>query len=317
MATALPLELTRARFRPALLWAPLGGVLLVLIAVTLADWVAGGVHSVRPGPDEFGGTKLVVLRLVEWAQFVVFAYLVWRFCIRPVISRAGIGFDGLFILVAFTMNFWDPLDNFWTFAFQYNAHFLNVGSWGAEIPGWHSEGAESWAVPLAFIFGCYTWAWFAAVRLGSWILDRLRAARPAWSRARCFGVVYLVAAAQSGLSEVVFLRLEHWTYPTTVDGLTAFQGHTYAWPFFNPAIYGLTWVAMIWLRDSVDEDGLSSPERGIATSNVPTWSKPFLRYAAIVGFTSVVYIVTYFLPFNLLVAHGDMARDLPSYFPVP
>lgn len=314
---AVQLDRVTSSRKAAVLWAPLGAALMLLILVALGQWLADGVHSVDPGPDHFGGVNLVVMRLVEWGQFAAFLYLVWRFCVRPLARTRTIAFDGLFILVSFTMNFWDPLDNYWTFSFQYNAHFLNVGSWGDYIPGWHGPGASTWAVPLAFIFGCYTWSWFAAIRLGSWILNRLKEARPTWSRARCFLVVYLVAAVQAGVSENIFMRLQHWTYPTIQGSLTAFEGHSYAFPLFNPFIYGLTWVVMIWMRESVDDSGLSYPETGIAALNVPAWSKNVLRYLSMLSFASVIYIVTYFLPFNLLVAHGEKVTNLPSYFPLP
>lgn len=191
-------------------------------------------------------------------------------------------------------------------------------SWGGFIPGWQGDSPELWAVPLGFIFGCYTWSWFAAVRVGSYVLRRLsgaQRARPRWSQ---YLVVYLVAAAQCAVSELVFMRLGHWVYPTTVPGFTLWEGQ-YAWPWFNPFLYGLTWLALIWLRETAmnDDRGLSVIERGIDRLPVAGWQQTAMRFLSIFSFSSVVYILTYFLPFNLIMMHGTLNTHLPSYLPVP
>jgi hypothetical protein len=173
-------------------------------------------------------------------------------------------------------------------------------------------------VPLGFIFGCYTWSWFAAVRLGSYVLHRLSQAQrslPRWSQ---YLVVYLVAAAQCAVSEIVFMRLGHWVYPTTVEGFTLREGQ-YAWPWFNPFLYGLTSLALIWLRETAmnNDKGLSVIERAIDQLPVAGWQQTAMRFLSIFSFSSVVYILTYFLPFNLIMMHGTLNAHLPTYFPVP
>lgn len=312
-----PTSKRRAGRSPVLLWAPVWLALLVLAAVVLTRWGVGGVESIDPGADEFAGAKLLLLRGTEVAQFAVFVFLVWRYVVRTAFTRKPLEFDGVFIIVAFAMNFWDPLDNFSAFAFQYNAHFFNVGAWGGYIPGYHGPGPELWAVPLAFIFGCYTWAWFLAARSGSWLLDRLSQSRPAWGSLRRYGSVYIFMAAQVAVSEFLFLRLQHWTYPTTVPELTLWDGHSYAQPIFNPIFYGLTFLIVVWLRESSRTGGLSFPERGLEELHIPHRLQSLTRVAAVFGFLSVAYIVTYFVPFILITAHGTLNTDLPSYFPVP
>ncbi len=297
----------------------LGAACSLLAAVVILRWGLAGPSGVPPGPDEFGGIKLVLLRVLEWGQFAVFLALVGWFVVRPIMEKRGLGFDGLFILVSFAMNIWDPLDNYFVFAFQYNAHFLNLGSWGGFIPGWQGPMPELWPVPLAFIFGCYTWAWYAAVRVGSYVYRRLVVARPAWSQWARYGVVYVVVATQSAVTEIIFIRLEHWTYPTQTPGFVLWEGQ-YGWPWFNPLIYGLTWLVMVWLRESANQDnglGLSFAERGIDRFQVASWQKTAMRFLALFGFVSVVYILTYFVPFNLIMMFGTPVTDLPSYFPVP
>ncbi|GAY17672.1 hypothetical protein MSZK_43980 [Mycobacterium sp. shizuoka-1] len=297
----------------------LGAVFALVALVAIARWGLQGPHSVNPGPDEFGGVKLVILRVLEWGQFAAFLVLVGWFVVKPLVERRGLGFDGLFILVSFAMNIWDPLDNYFVFAFQYNAHFLNVGSWGGFIPGWQGPHPELWAVPLGFIFGCYTWSWYAAVRLGSFIYHRLVVARPAWAQWQRYGLVYLAVVVQSAISEIIFIRLEHWTYPTQNSFFVIGHGQ-YGWPWFNCIIYGMTWMVMVWLRESANQDngqGLSFVERGIDRYQIGSLQKTTLRFLAIFGFVSAVYILIYFVPFNLIMMNGTPVTDLPSYFPVP
>lgn len=309
---------TALRKRVNLGLVTLGAALMVLVVAVLFQWFAAGPQSVSPGTDHFGGIKLLLLRALEWGQFAVFLALLGWFVIKPVAERRSMGFDGLLILASFAMNIWDPLDNYVAFAFQYNANFVNLGSWGGFIPGWQGDSPELWAVPLGFIFGCYTWSWFAAVRLGSYVLHRLSDSQRAWPRWSQYLVVYLVAAAQCAVSEILFMRLGHWTYPTTVPGFTLWEGQ-YAWPWFNPFLYGLTWLALIWLRETAmnDDKGLSVIERGIDRLPVTRWQQTAMRFLSIFSFSSVVYILTYFLPFNLIMMHGTLNTHLPSYFPVP
>src|SRR5581483_5630419 len=121
---------------------------------------------IPPGPDPYPGTRLLVMRvLLEGAQFAAMAGLVAWLVLRPLARRSEIGFDGLFVLAALALNFWDPMDNYRFFAFQYNAHFVNVASWGDQIPGFASSG-RAWVVPVFFVFGAYTWAFYAASRIG-------------------------------------------------------------------------------------------------------------------------------------------------------
>jgi len=158
--TSVPEAQTRRRDvnRLSMAWPVLGAFSLVLACVVLGRWLAGGVTSVDPGDDPMPTWQLALMHAMEWIQFGAFVAIVWWVVVRPLLQGRGLGFDGLFVVAAFSLNFWDVMDNYWLFSFQYNAHHLNVGSWGAYIPGWHSPKPELWAVPIGFVFGAYTWA---------------------------------------------------------------------------------------------------------------------------------------------------------------
>lgn len=298
-------------------WATLGAASVILVVVVLGQWVAGGVHTVDPGPDAFGGTRLVLLHVLEWGQFAVFLAIAWAFVVRPLRERRPLGFDGLFVCAALLLNFWDPLDNYWTFAFQYNAHHLNVGSWGGYLPGWHGPDGERWVVPIGFVFGAYCWAFFAAARTGCVILARVARRRGGSPGMTGWSLVFLACAAICAVSELTYLQLGAIANLRTPSALTVGHGGPDGWPVYNPILFGLTWTAMTWLRWSRDADGLSAVERGAGALAVAPRARTVLRFLAIFAFVQVAYIGLYFLPWNLFAAGSDPLGGVPSYFPTP
>jgi len=298
-------------------WATLGGASAVLVVVVLTQWLADGVHAVDPGPDAFGGAKLVLLRVLEWGQFAVFVVIAWMFVARPLREHRALDFDGMFVLAAVLLNFWDPLDNYWTFSFQYNAHHLNVGSWGGFIPGWHGPAGEQWAVPVGFVFGAYCWAFFAAARAGCAILERFAVRRAGRPGASAWALVFVSCAAISATAELTYLSIGAFANIRTPAALTVGHGGPDGWPIYNPILFGLTWTTMTWLRWSRDANGLSAVERGVDRLAVSPHLQSVLRFLAIFAFLEVTYIGLYFLPWNLLASTSEPLGELPSYFPTP
>lgn len=101
-----------ARRSPVVAWATIGAATCMLMVYVLVRWVTHGVETLDPGRDDFSGFSLALVRLLEWSQFVVLLVLLGAYVVRPLIRRIGLGFDGLFILAALALNFWDPLDNY-------------------------------------------------------------------------------------------------------------------------------------------------------------------------------------------------------------
>ncbi len=301
---------------PVVPWAAIGVVSVVLMVVVSAQWVAAGITSLDPGSDPLPTSKLVLMRILEWGQFAALLYLLARFVVRPLLRSQELGFDGLFILAALALNFWDPLDNYLNFAFQYNAHFINVRSWGEFIPGW-SSGPDVWAVPILFVTGAYTWAFFGAATLGCWIIDRLGEREPSMPIIARFAVVFLANAAISGVSELIFLQTSSIANIGTPDALTLWSERYNGWPIYNPIFFGLAWTAVAWLRWSRDERGLSAVERGVDQLPLVGRSSSAVRFLAIFAFTQVSYILLYFVPWNLFALFHDPWPPLPSWFPVP
>ena len=203
----MPMSLSEAKsrrsalYRLTIAWPILGAASLLLASYTLIRWLVGGVSSVQPGHDPMPAPQLMLMHALEWIQFAAFVAIVWWVVIRPLIQRHPLGFDGLFVIAALLLNFWDVMDNYWLFAFQYNAHHLNVGSWGGFIPGWNSPEPELWAVPIGFVFGAYTWAFFLAVRVGCRLLTYVRGRYPSWGPLRAFGLVFVANMLLEALND--------------------------------------------------------------------------------------------------------------------
>lgn len=301
-----------------LTWAAIGAVSVVFVLYVLVGWVSGGVAQVVPGSDPMAPGKAIVMHVLEWGQFAVFVAILWHFVLRRLVRREALGFDGLFVLAAILLNFWDVLDNYSVFSFQYNAHQLNLGSWAGFIPGWRSPEPELWAVPIAFVFGAYTWAFFVAVRSGCQILSRVHLRHPDWAPWRGFAIVFASNAALCAVSENVYLRIGAFANIHPYEALTVWDGQPYAWPVYNPILFGLTWTAMTALRWYRDQDGLSFVERAIPEVVRSGRLQTLLRFFAIFAFLELTYILLYFLPWNAFALMRTVPPNIvPSYFPVP
>ena len=80
--------------------------------------------------------QLTLMHALEWIQFAAFVAIVWWVVIRPLIQRRPLEFDGLFVIAALlVLKFWDVMDNYWVFAFQYNAHHPECRILGRLHPG--------------------------------------------------------------------------------------------------------------------------------------------------------------------------------------
>jgi hypothetical protein len=284
----------------------------------LGRWLAGGVSSVSPGDDPMPTAQLVLMHALEWIQFAAFLAIVGWVVVRPLIQRRPLGFDGLFVIAAFLLNYWDVMDNYWTFSFQYNAHHLNVGSWGGYIPGWQSPQPELWVVPIGFVFGAYTWAFFLAVTSGCALLTYVQNRHPSWGPVRAFGLVFVSNMFIEAIAENVYLRIGAIANIRPYEALTLWDGTQFAWPVYNPILFSLVWTTLTAFRWYRDQDGLTFVERGLPAGRTGQYPSTILRFFAIFAFLQVTYLLLYFLPWNVFAAMRTAPPNVfPSYFPVP
>src|SRR5258707_15579813 len=116
------------------------------------------------------------------------------------------------IWLAFLLAWWqDAIYSYFSDAFQYNAVFLNVGSWTSKIPGWSSPNPRHIAEPILWTFGFYLFLCAGGVILFS---AGMRKARARWPHVGNVGLVlgcFACAAIADTILENLFLRFGSYT----------------------------------------------------------------------------------------------------------
>jgi Spirocyclase AveC-like len=294
-------------------WAALGAASVVLMVVVLTQWLAAGVTTLPPGADRLSGIRPALIQVLQWGSLLALTGLLWTQVAGPLLRRQPLSFDGLLVLGFLSLNFWDPLDNYWSFAFQYNAHFVNIGTWGAFIPGWHSAHGGDWAVPLAFVFGTYLWGFVIGARLAGATAARARSR--GWGTAPAWAVAFVACAAFEAACELVFLRTGAIANIRTARALTLWPGTTHQWPLYNPFLFAAVWTAIGALRTSALTNDATFLDRGLDRLAPAGPRRTIVRFLALSAFLQVLYIGLYFIPWNLFAQLPAAVPHLPSYFP--
>src|SRR5882757_8388830 len=160
---------TPNRTRAISWWAGLGFAFLAFAAYLVISWIAAGEPArVPPGPTPLPAYMKVSLTIQQWGLF-----------------------DGLMVL-SFALMWWsDPFYNYFTPGFNYNAYFINLGSWVGHAPGWMSPNPTQIAQPLIWLPGVYTCAFFLMVTIVNWIFRVLRRRWPTISPASMWLVAFV------------------------------------------------------------------------------------------------------------------------------
>jgi hypothetical protein len=291
----------------------LGACSFVFMAVVLTRWLAHGVSSLSPGMSPIPAGRLALIYTLEWGSLAALVAIVWHYLVRPLVSRKPLTYDGLLVAGFVILNFWDQLDNYLSFTFQYNAHLLNVGAWGGFIPGWQSAHGGSWAVPVAFVFGAYVWGYFIGSRLACAVITRARhQTAPSWL---ALMLAFLACAVFEAICELAFLQTELMANVRTARALTLWAGTTHQWPLYDPVLFAAVWATIGWLRWAATSTGTTFLDRGIERLRVGRRSQTLVRFLALSAFLQLLYISVYFVPWNLLAQLPVSVPHLPSYFP--
>src|SRR4051794_1069660 len=120
---------------PVVMWAVLGGAVLVFLAYVLIAWVAGPYFERVPqGPSD--PPTWMHVELIGWQVLSIPAalYLIYRFVIRPWRRERRIGVDGLLTIAFATLWVQDPWSSAVDHWFVYNTSMVNFGSWAHSLP---------------------------------------------------------------------------------------------------------------------------------------------------------------------------------------
>jgi hypothetical protein len=306
------------RSRPISWWAAIGFGFLAFAAYLVISWLAAGeAHRVTSGPTPLSTAMKVALGIQQWGLFAGMLALIWFKAVRPRLRTGSFTFDGLMVL-AFALMWWsDPLYNYFTPGFNYNAYFVNLGSWVGHAPGWMSPNPTQIAQPLLWLPGVYTCAFFAMVLIVNLIFRKTRERYPTISPASMCLIAFIPMMVAGTLWEAPFMVMGSHAYASSIRGFTLNAGHYYAFPVYQGITASLlytTWGAMRYFRD---DRGHSFAERGIERLHVSARAKGWMRFFAVSGAITATFFVFYHLPNMLIALRGDAwSHDVQkrSYF---
>jgi len=291
-------------------WAGLGAAFLAFAAYLIIAWIAAGEPArVEVGPTPIPTWMQIALGIQQWGLFAGMLALIWFKAVRPRLRTGKVPFDGLMVL-SFALMWWsDPLYNYFTPGFNYNAYFINLGSWVGHVPGWMSPNPTEIPQPLLWLPGVYTCAFFLMVIIVNWIFRKTRERWPTISPVSMCLVAFVPMMVVGTLWEAAFMVMGSHTYASSIREVTLNAGHYYAFPVYQGITASLlytTWGAMRYFRD---DKGRSFAERGIDQLKVSNRSKGWLRFFAVSGAITGIFFVFYHVPNAMIALRGDGWSD--------
>jgi hypothetical protein len=279
---------------------------LAFAVYLVAAWaLAGEPHRVLPGPTPLPGWMKIALDIQQWGLFAGMLALIWFKALRPRMRTGSFTFDGLMVL-SFALLWWsDPLYNYFTPGFNYNAYFVNLGSWVGHVPGWMSPHPENIPQPLLWLPGVYTCAFFLMVLIVNVIFRKTRERYPSISALSMLFIAFLPMAVVGTLWEAAFMMMGSHQYGSSIRWMALNPGHYYEFPVYQGITASLlytTWGALRFFRD---DQGRSFAERGIDRLNVSNSAKGWVRFFAVSGAITVIFFAFYHLPNALIALRGD------------
>jgi hypothetical protein len=298
------------RTRPISWWAGLGLAFLAFAAYLIIAWIVSGEPAPVPtGPTPVPTYMKITLSLQQWGLFAGMIALIWFKAIRPKLQTGTVPFDGLMV-ISFALMWWsDPLYNYFTPGFNYNAYFINLGSWIGHTPGWMSPNATQIPQPLVWLPGVYTCAFFLMVIIVNWIFRTLRRRWPTISPVSMWLVAFVPMGIVGTLWEAAFMVMGSHTYASAIRELALNPGSYYEFPVYQGITASLlytTWGAMRYFRD---DHGRSFAERGIDQLHVSARLKGWMRFFAVSGAITGIFFVLYHIPNAMIAQRGDAWPD--------
>jgi hypothetical protein len=186
--------------------------------------------------------------------------------------------------------------NFFQAGFNYNAWFVNLGSWIGGVPGWMSPHADKTPQPLIWLPAVYICWFFAMVLIVNLIMRRLYAWRPQLSLPAVWMITFIPTVILGSISESAMMRMGSHSYAGAIRGLTLSAGKSFEFPIYQGitgAILFTTWGAMRFYRD---DHGGSFAERGIERLGAGARAQGWLRFFAISGAITTIFFLGYHIP---------------------
>jgi hypothetical protein len=284
---------TRPQFAGVTIWAAVGAAFVVLVAYVMLRWVTGPhFQSVPAGRNVPPTWMKAAAHAIEAITLTVFPATLYYYVIRPWRREGEISHDGLMVLALVTLYWQNTLPNYLSYGTLLNSAFTNFGSWYQYIPGWLSPGMNRLPeAPLAWGL-CYAcWFVFFPMKAGAKFTHWFAARHPALSLARVFCVAFLGFMLLDFVLEGTFLRTGMYAYAGTVHSLTLWAGHTYQFPIYEIATWGLAWTVYATLYAYRDDRGMTLVERGVETLRIGRKRKKLVRFLALLAAFNLIFLV--------------------------
>jgi hypothetical protein len=311
MSTVLPRRAVEGpespkRTRAISWWAALGFAFLALMVYVIVAWIASGEpHRVPTGPTPVPTYMKICLSIQQWGFFVGMLALIWFKAIRPKLRNGSVPFDGLMVISFALMWLGDPYYNYFTPGFNYNAYFINLGSWVGHTPGWMSPNPTQIPQPLLWLPGVYTCWFFLMVVTVNWIFRMLRRRWPTISAVSMWLTAFVPIMVIGFVMEAAMMVMGSHSYASSIRALAVNAGKYYEFPVYQGVTASLiftTWGAMRYFRD---DRGHSFAERGVDQLNVSVRSKGWMRFFAVSGAITGIFFAFYHIPNALIAVRGD------------
>lgn len=298
------------------LWAALGAVWAVFCVVVVVRWIGSsgfGPAPVVPG-DAMPTHSLAMLRVVEGASVLVLLASAWILAAKPWLRSHEVTIEGLLILGGVLAFIADSALNLYAFLFSFNSHSVNLGSWSAQLPFHHAGVPTGYGEALLWGLPMYIYFCSGLAAMGLWVRRKVRERHPALSDTLVMVGMWLGFVVFDIVVENLIIRLsEAYAFVQTQKGLTLWAGRSYQFPVYESLLVGFVAMGFAAIRISAERDpaGRSFIERGV--DELPQRLRLPTRALAAIGYSAVVLLVCYHLPFNWLSLGGGSYADLPSY----
>ena len=291
--------------RPVMGWAALGVLFALLALYVQGRWLLGGqAHHVGTGITPVPLYAKISVRSNEILFGLGSLVCFYLAVLRPKARTGQLSFNGLLWLALFFVWWQDAITNYLAPGFAWNAQFLNLGGWGANIPGWASPNPGQSTIPLVWDVGFYLFASFVLLVTASALLERARHRWPTIKLPVLLALYYVVLVVADFAMEFLWVVTGAYAYGGTIKSWTLFSGHYYQFPIYEALLAAAVFLGWTCLVHFKNEQGETFLERGLGRVTLRRGPKQFVRFLALVGGLNVAYLICYFIPINAFENHG-------------